>query len=174
MCMRLHLYNTIANRVQYRGRRVKLKTEPWDQGKGAMKHRSTQLGVCKNPDSPRVHGLRLSVNSSSLESVRGFQNPHDQTEAFSSPLSKTETFELPLIDVLNEAAVGRERTPDQLLTVTEVAALLHLPVSWVYGRMRKRASDRLPGYRLGKYWRFREQEILEWVKRHRGGGHHAA
>jgi hypothetical protein len=24
-----------------------------------MKHRSIQLGVRKNPDSPRVHGLRL-------------------------------------------------------------------------------------------------------------------
>jgi hypothetical protein len=33
-----------------------------------MKHRSTQLGVRKNPDSPGVHGLRLVVNSSSLRS----------------------------------------------------------------------------------------------------------
>jgi len=28
----------------------------------------------------------------------------------------------------------------------------------------------LPGYRLGKYWRFREDEILAWVKCERGGG----
>ena len=33
-----------------------------------MKHRSIQLGVRKNPDSPRVHGLRLTVDSSSLRS----------------------------------------------------------------------------------------------------------
>ena len=33
-----------------------------------MKHRNTQLGMRKNPDSPRVHGLRLTVNSSSLRS----------------------------------------------------------------------------------------------------------
>lgn len=121
----------------------------------------------QEPSSPRVHGLRFKVNSSSLESVREIKNPHDQTEAFSSPSSKTGTFELPLVDAVNEATVGRERTADQFLTVKEVSALLHLPVSWVYGRMRKRASDRLPGYRLGKYWRFRENEVLAWVESQR-------
>jgi excisionase family DNA binding protein len=103
--------------------------------------------------------------------VREFKNPHDQTEAFSSPPSRTETFELPLTDAVNEATVGRERASDQFLTVKEVAAVLHLPVSWVYGRMRKRASDRLPGYRLGKYWRFRENEVLAWVESQRGDFH---
>ena len=39
-----------------------------NQEKEAMKHRSTQLDVRKNPDSPRVHGLRLTVDSSSLTS----------------------------------------------------------------------------------------------------------
>ncbi len=33
-----------------------------------MKHRTTQLGVRKNPDSPRVHGLRLKVDSFSVQS----------------------------------------------------------------------------------------------------------
>jgi hypothetical protein len=33
-----------------------------------MKHRSIQLGARKNPDSSRVHDLRLTVNSSSLRS----------------------------------------------------------------------------------------------------------
>jgi len=39
---------------------------PGDQGKEAMKDRSTQLGVRQEPDSPRVHGLRLTVDSASL------------------------------------------------------------------------------------------------------------
>jgi hypothetical protein len=34
-----------------------------------MKQRTTQLGVRKNPDSPRVHGLRLTVTSSSRRSA---------------------------------------------------------------------------------------------------------
>ncbi len=60
-----------------------------------------------------------------------------------------------------------------LLDVHEVAELLHVPVSWVYGRMRKRSLERLPGYRLGKYWRFRKDEVLAWVDSHCGGSHAA-
>ena len=51
-----------------------------------------------------------------------------------------------------------------LLTVHEVAELLRVPVSWVYSRTRKRSVGRLPGYHLGKYWRFREDEVLAWLK----------
>ena len=54
----------------------------------------------------------------------------------------------------------------ELLTVRQVAELLQVPVSWVYGRMRKRSFERLPGYRLGKYWRFDREEVLAWVARH--------
>jgi len=59
-------------------------------------------------------------------------------------------------------------TPKQseFLTVQQVAELLQVPVSWVYGRMRKRSLERLPGYRLGKYWRFDREEVLAWVARH--------
>jgi excisionase family DNA binding protein len=54
----------------------------------------------------------------------------------------------------------------ELLTVRQVAELLQVPVSWVYGRMRKRSLERLPAYRLGKYWRFDKSEVLAWVARH--------
>jgi excisionase family DNA binding protein len=57
----------------------------------------------------------------------------------------------------------------ELLTVQETAKLLKVPVSWVYGHTRKRSIDPLPGYRLGKYWRFREDEVLAWVVRQRTG-----
>jgi excisionase family DNA binding protein len=53
----------------------------------------------------------------------------------------------------------------ELLTVKQVAALLQVPVSWVYGRLRKRSPEKLPGYRLGKYWRFDREEVLAWVAR---------
>ena len=55
----------------------------------------------------------------------------------------------------------------ELLTVHQVAELLQVPVSWIYGRMRKRSLERLPAYRLGKYWRFERNEVLAWVARHR-------
>ena len=63
----------------------------------------------------------------------------------------------------------RDQKTVPLLTVEEVAHLLHVPVSWVYGRTRKRSLERLPGYRLGKYWRFREEDIAAWVERQCGG-----
>ncbi|MGH9709428.1 MAG: helix-turn-helix domain-containing protein, partial [Candidatus Acidiferrales bacterium] len=56
----------------------------------------------------------------------------------------------------------------ELLTVQQVAELLQVPASWVYGRLRKRSLERLPGYRLGKYWRFDREEVLAWVSERRG------
>jgi excisionase family DNA binding protein len=64
-------------------------------------------------------------------------------------------------------AVGAAGT--SLLTVEEVADLLNVPVSWVYERTRRRVSDRIPGFRLGKYWRFREADVLAWIERQRAG-----
>lgn len=55
----------------------------------------------------------------------------------------------------------------ELLTVQQVAELLQVPVSWVYGRLRKRSLEELPGYRLGKYWRFDREELLAWLARQR-------
>jgi excisionase family DNA binding protein len=63
------------------------------------------------------------------------------------------------------------REESHLLTVHEVATMLQVPVSWVYGRMRKRSVERLPGYRLGKYWRFREAEVLAWIESQRRDSH---
>ena len=74
------------------------------------------------------------------------------------------TFELPLGHASIGATGERGQDSSRLLTVEEVAALLHVPVSWVYGRMRKRSLERLPAYRLGKYWRFRQDEVLAWIR----------
>lgn len=67
------------------------------------------------------------------------------------------------------AATPRAGTAPAILTVEEVAELLRVPVSWVYDRTRKRAADRLPGFRLGKYWRFREADVLAWLERQQVG-----
>jgi excisionase family DNA binding protein len=58
----------------------------------------------------------------------------------------------------------------ELLTVKDVAALLKVPMSWVYERTRKRGIERIPGFRLGKYLRFREGDVLAWLERQRAGG----
>lgn len=56
----------------------------------------------------------------------------------------------------------------RLLTVEEVAGLLCVPRSWVYGHTRGRSRVRIPGFRLGKYWRFAEADVLEWVEKRKG------
>ena len=48
---------------------------------------------------------------------------------------------------------------DNLLTMQEMALFLKVPVSWVYGCMRGRSTDPLPGYDIGKCWRFRAEEF---------------
>ena len=62
---------------------------------------------------------------------------------------------------------------DTLLTVHEVAEILRVPPSWVYEHTRERSRDRIPGFRLGKFWRFRHHEILAWVESQREGSHAA-
>jgi len=56
-----------------------------------------------------------------------------------------------------------------LLTIEDVAALLSIPVSWVYEKTRRRSANRIPGFRLGKYWRFREADVMAWLERQRVG-----
>jgi excisionase family DNA binding protein len=76
-------------------------------------------------------------------------------------------------NTLHIAHVGQDRAdrvPEKvlnsdLLTVGEVAALLKLPVSWVYERTRRRGLECIPHFKLGKYLRFSEREVLDWVEK---------
>src|SRR5207245_2957852 len=138
----------------------------------SMKVRNVQFGERKNPDSSRVHGLRLAVRSLPIESSRKSESTNGAELARTPPYEAGRS-ELPLNSFQNEATGGIGTGRGRLLTVKDVAVLLHVPVSWVYGRTRKRSLERLPGYRIGKYWRFREDEIHEWVKRQREEPHAA-
>jgi excisionase family DNA binding protein len=60
---------------------------------------------------------------------------------------------------------------DTLLTVNEVAEILKVPRSWVYGHTRDTSKDRIPGFRVGKYWRFVEADVVAWLASRRMNGH---
>jgi excisionase family DNA binding protein len=82
--------------------------------------------------------------------------------------------DMQFLDAPTKVATGDgENDHNRFLTVHEVATMLQVPVSWVYGRLRDRSSEPLPAYRVGKYWRFREQEIVAWVTRQKRGTHAA-
>jgi excisionase family DNA binding protein len=65
------------------------------------------------------------------------------------------------------ATGGRNRDRYQLLTIPEVADLLQVPVSWVYEHTRHRCANRIPGIRLGKYWRFERADVEAWIDANR-------
>lgn len=54
-----------------------------------------------------------------------------------------------------------------LLTVNEIASTLHVPVSWVYERTRRRGEERIPHIKLGKYLRFELEAVRKWLNRRR-------
>lgn len=136
-----------------------------------MKLRPTQFGVRENTASPRQHASRLSVESHSNAICVEEESPETQQPSSRNGCPAS-GFENPVHAASLHAATGGEKRDEPLfLTVHEVAELLQVPVSWVYGRVRKRSTEQLPGYRVGKYWRFREEEILAWVKCHKRGSH---
>jgi len=67
----------------------------------------------------------------------------------------------------NAATVGQKTQDERLLTVQDVANLLQVPISWVYQRTRRRGGDQLPHVKLGKYLRFEEAVVVDFVRRQR-------
>ena len=133
-----------------------------------MKLRPTQFGVRENTASPRQHASRLEVSRSQSQSngVSGNPRRDESSQHVSGAISMDE----PSVTEAANAATGEERTENgQLLSVHDVADLLQVPVSWVYGHTRDRCPDRIPGFRLGKYWRFDEADVVAWIQRRRLG-----
>ena len=134
-------------------------------------HRRFQLGMRENPASERRHGSRLAASNRTASDCTKEENP-DAHQPSQPQGHRVIGLCEPLHAAPPPAATGEEETKEShLLTVHEVAELLQVPVSWVYTRTRKRSTERLPGYRLGKYWRFRETEVLEWISAHCGYSH---
>lgn len=49
----------------------------------------------------------------------------------------------------------------EFLTAEEVAEFLRLPLSTVYKLVQ---DKKLPGFKVGKHWRFRREAFQEWIK----------
>ena len=130
-------------------------------------HRRSQSGVRENPASDRRHDSRQGLRSFSAGNRSDEENHTSPSLSTSENHVQADIVGSPYAASLHAATGGREG--DHLLTIQQVAAMLHVPVSWVYGRTRKRSTQRLPGIRLGKYWRFREKEIHRWIESQRGG-----
>jgi excisionase family DNA binding protein len=53
---------------------------------------------------------------------------------------------------------------ERLLTVQELAEKLNVPVSWIYDRTRSGSTDHIPHYKIGKYLRFAEEEVIDYLR----------
>jgi len=53
----------------------------------------------------------------------------------------------------------------ELLTVQELAEKLKVKKSWVYSRTRETGPEAMPRISLGKYRRFRLQDVLAWCEK---------
>ncbi len=133
-----------------------------------MKLHETQFGARKNTASSRRHALHLAVNARPPRSPAAWDSHAEELSPLG--LSNAPAKFGPLLTETPEGATADE-TPGEnhLLTSRDVADLLHVPVSWVYGHTRQRCPDRIPGFRLGKYWRFYEADVHAWIQRQRAG-----
>lgn len=48
-----------------------------------------------------------------------------------------------------------------LVGIREMAQILNVPTSWLYSRTR---TGEVPHYRLGKYVKFVESEVMDWLQ----------
>jgi len=134
-----------------------------------MKSLRTQFGMHENTAPSRRHASRLAFNPVPSGNNERSQLPHEHEPSSLSETPGIETLGKFITKNQNETTGGKQGVKHHLLTVNEVAELLRVPVSWVYERTRRRDAGQLPGYRLGKYWRFREEEVLAWINCQRGG-----
>ncbi len=58
---------------------------------------------------------------------------------------------------------------DRLLTVEQVAEMWQLPRSWIYERTRRRGLEQLPHFKLGKYVRFEEKAVRQFLEQRQVG-----
>jgi excisionase family DNA binding protein len=51
------------------------------------------------------------------------------------------------------------------LTIPELAERLKVPKSWLYSRTRETGPGAIPRVKVGKYIRFVESDVMDWLKK---------
>lgn len=53
---------------------------------------------------------------------------------------------------------------EKLIDARELAERLSVPIGWIYDRTRDNGPEQLPHYKLGKYIRFAESEVMDYLR----------
>ena len=56
------------------------------------------------------------------------------------------------------------KSSEHLLTPEEAAEILRVKLSWLYQHTRRRTQDRIPFVKIGRYLRFREQDLVAYIE----------
>src|SRR5260370_29466207 len=142
-----------------------------------MKHRTTQLGQRQNPDSPRVHGLRIGVDSFSVQSQGAVENL-DRNER-SSPVARAiERRSSPSLVQLRDAtatgsanemrrsALNADKRSEPTGIERPITCREASQVLGVHPRTIKRMArgGKVPGhFRFGR-WYFYASELDGWMR----------
>ncbi len=54
---------------------------------------------------------------------------------------------------------------ENLLTAAELAKSLNVLKSWVYSKTREKGDNTIPKIMVGKYVRFKHQNVMEWLQK---------
>ena len=54
---------------------------------------------------------------------------------------------------------------DRLIGVNELAEVLGVPPSWIYARTRGTGNDAMPRIRVGKYVKFKIDDVMSWLEK---------
>jgi hypothetical protein len=132
-----------------------------------MKSRPTQFRVREKTASSRRHAPRLAVDSYLKPIGVEERIPHRASPPFPDDASGTNAPDLMHAASQSTATVDERRGERNFLTVHQVADLLQVPVSWVYERTRRHGPEQMPHFKIGKYLRFEERTLLDFIQRQR-------
>ena len=54
---------------------------------------------------------------------------------------------------------------ERLIGVNELAETLNVPPSWIYARTRETDKGAIPRIRVGKYVKFKIDDVMSWLER---------
>ena len=59
-------------------------------------------------------------------------------------------------------------THQDFLTISELSDRLKVPKSWLYSRTRETGPEAIPRIKVGKYLRFRFEDVMQWIENRQG------
>ena len=82
-------------------------------------------------------------------------------ESSSAPFKDTEGKIIGAVEVSRDVT---EKKSESLMTVKELAKYLNVKESWVYAQIREARRSGFPVIKVGKYRRFRRQDVMDWLE----------